>query len=98
VIQLKDVRFFAKDLESSTIGLRSDLSSLTQLKKIILVVPEYDEHMVKDCRVYFKYACLMLSSLKAQASCRARKSGVIKRKYPDVYLPAMRKGGKVHAY
>lgn len=34
VIRLEDVRFYARDLESNTYGLRSDLHLLTQLKKI----------------------------------------------------------------
>jgi 2EXR family len=93
-IRLEDVRFYARDLESNTYGLRSDLNLLTQLKKITFVVPDCHARLVENCREYFKCVRRMVSSLAAQEAYRSRKAGVVKRKYPEVCPLTMRQGGK----
>jgi len=94
-IRLEDVRFYARDLESNTYGLRSDLCLLPQLKKITLVVPDCHERLVENCTKYFKYSRRMVSSLAAQEAYRSRKAGRVKRRYPEVCPLAMRQGRKL---
>jgi hypothetical protein len=93
-ILLEDVRFYARDLASNTYGLRSDLCRLTELKKIIFVVPGYHAHLVRNCRTYFQYACRIVSLLAMQEAYRVGKTGEVNRRYPEVCRLAMRQGGK----
>jgi hypothetical protein len=78
-IQLENVRFYARDLASNIYGLRSDLHRLTELKKIIFVVPEYHAHLVRNCRTYFQYSCRIVSLLAMQEAYRVRKTGEVNR-------------------
>lgn len=74
VIKLEEVRFYARDLESNTYGMRVDLHMLTQLKKITFVVPGYHAHLLMNRRKYFQYSRRMVSSLAALEACKVRRA------------------------
>jgi len=93
-IRLENGRFYARDLESNTYGLRADLRMMTQLK-ITFVVPGYHAQLLMNHRKYFQYARRMVSSLAALEASKVRKAGEV-RHFPKVEVGrfAIRNGGK----
>jgi hypothetical protein len=94
-IRLEHVRFYARDLESNTYGLRADLRKMTQLKKLTFVVLGYHAQLLVNHRKCFQFARRMVLSLAALEASKVREAEEV-RHYPQVEVCrlAIRNGGK----